>query len=323
MERKVYVGIDVSKDKLDVAVKATEADGAPKPTKRAKESWISGNTSGGVADLVRRVKALNPERIALEATGGYEQRVFKALREANLPAVIVNPGNVREFAKSMGRQAKTDRIDALMLAHFAEVRQPEVLPLPTANQQRIADLRGLRTDLLATRVAYNNRLETCGAEVRMHIEKLLGNVEGEIAVLDGKLKEALDATPEDAAKARLVQSVPGVGPVTAATLVGELPELGKISHRRISSLAGLAPINRDSGRQRGKRSIRGGRNEVRKVLYMAAFSARTHISVIRAFADRLEASGKCFKTVMTACMHKLLIILNAIVLSGTPWSPQT
>jgi transposase len=320
MTRKIYVGIDVSKDKLDVAVKATEADSVPSPAKRAKESWISGNTSGGVADLVRRIKALNPERIALEATGGYEQRVFKALREAGLPAVIVNPGNVREFAKAMGRLAKTDRIDALMLAHFAEIRQPEVAPLPTENQQRIAGLRGLRTDLLATRVAYTNRLENCGPEVREHIEKLLLNVRAEIEAIEAKLTAALAATPEDAAAAKLIQSVPGVGPVTAATLIGELPELGKLSHRRISALVGVAPMNRDSGRQRGKRMIRGGRNEVRRVLYMAAFSARRHNPVLRAFADRLEASGKTFKTVMTACMRKLLVILNAMVLAGTPWS---
>lgn len=320
MKQAIYVGIDVSKDKLDVGVKVTEAGSAPRPAKRAHETWISGNTAGGVADLVRRVKAMNPERIAVEATGGYEQRVFQALREAGLPAVIVNPGNVREFAKAMGRQAKTDRIDALVLAHFAEIRQPEVLPLPTENQRRIAELRGLRTDLLATRVAYTNRLENCGAEVRTHIEKLVGNVEAEVAAVDAKLADALAATPEDAAKAALVQSVPGVGPVTAATLVGELPELGRLNRRQISALVGVAPMNRDSGRQHGKRAVHGGRNEVRRVLFMAAFSARRHNSVLRAFADRLVAAGKPFKVVMTACMRKLLIILNAMALAGTPWS---
>src|SRR5690606_8176697 len=190
MNETVYVGIDVAKDKLDVAIKITEAGSTPRPAKRPHEAWTSKNTDAGVAELVKRLKAMSPNRIALEATGGYEQRVFRALREAGLPAVIVNPGSVREFARSMGRLAKTDRIDALVLAHFAEIRQPEVLPLPTANQERIAGLRGLRTDLLATRVAYNNRLENCGPEVRQHIEQLVASVEAQLKAIEAKLEEA-------------------------------------------------------------------------------------------------------------------------------------
>lgn len=320
MQQAIFVGIDVGKDKLDVAVKVKETDSAAGPAKRAREAWVSKNTDEGVAEIVKRLQAINPVRIALEATGAYEQRVFRALREAGLPAVIVKPGSVREFIRSMGRQAKTDKIDALMIAYFAEIRQPPVLPLPTANQDRIAALRGLRTDLLATRVAYTNRLENCDPVVRAEIEPFLADLEERIATLTAKLAAAIQAAPEDAAKAKLVQTVPGVGPVTAATLVGELPELGKLDGRSISALVGVAPMNRDSGHQRGKRATVGGRNEVRRVLYMAAFSARRHNPVLRAFAARLKAAGKPFKVIMTACMRKLLVILNAMVLAGTPWT---
>ena len=320
MKPRVFIGIDVSKDKLDIAVKATETEDTVSPAKRAVESWTTSNTDAGCDDLVGRLQALNPHRIALEATGGYEQRAFRALRAAGLPAVIVQPLNVREFARAMGKRAKTDPIDAWMIAYFAEVRQPEIVPLPTVNQERIADLRSLRTDLLKSRGQYTNRLEHCRAEVREHIEKLLAGIAVHIAELDAKLREALRATPEDAAKAALVRTVPGVGPVTAATLVGELPELGKLDRRRLSALIGVAPMNRDSGRMHGKRVTQGGRNEVRRVLYMAAFAARRFNPVIRAFAARLEAAGKPFKVVMIACMRKLLVILNTMVRAGTAWS---
>lgn len=322
MKRTYFVGIDVGKARLDVAVKVTDTPGTPGLAKRAHQAWVSPNTDAGVAELVKRLQALGPEKIALEATGGYEQRVFRGLREAGLPAVIIKPISAREFARAMGRQAKTDKIDALVLAHFAEVRQPEVLPLPTANQERVAALRGLRTDLLATRVAYNNRLENCGAEVRAFIEKFLVGLEADIASITASLGEAVQSTPEDAARAALVQTIPGVGPMTAATLIGELPELGKLDKRRLSALVGVAPMNRDSGQHRGKRATMGGRNAVRRTLYMAALSASIHNPVFRVFRKRLEDAGKPVKVVMTACMRKLLVILNAMVVTGTPWSPN-
>ena len=166
-----------------------------------------------------------------------------------------------------------------MIAYFAEVRQPEVLALPTANQDRIAALRGLRSDLLQTRTQYTNRLENCGEEVRKHIEKLLAGVNGEIAELDAKLREAIKTTPEDKARAALLRTVPGIGPVTAATLIGELPELGKLDRRRLSALIGLAPMNRDSGRQSGKRSTKGGRGDIRRVLYTRGRATADHLCV--------------------------------------------
>lgn len=201
MKPKVFIGIDVSKDKLDIAVKVAETGDAVGLATRAAEVWVTSNTEEGCVELVRRLQALNPHRIALEATGGYEQRAFRALRDAGLPAVLVQPLSVREFARAIGRKAKTDTIDALVIAYFAEVRQPEVVALPTENQERIADLRSLRTNLLKTRCQYTNRLEHCRAEVREHIEKLLVSVEVQLAELDAKLRDALQATPEDAAKA--------------------------------------------------------------------------------------------------------------------------
>lgn len=320
MKQTIWIGIDVAKDKLDVAVKKTEAGQHPAPTKRAQEAWISPNTDKGVAELVKRLHSLEPDRIVMEATGGYEQRVFLALRMSGLPAVIVPPGAVRAFAEGIGRKAKTDRIDALVLAYFAEVRQPEVLPLPTENRKRLTELGGLRGDLVATRTAYKNRLEHASRENRARIERLLEAVQAEIDELDKELVKALEATPEDAAKAKLLRSVPGIGPVNAAALVGGLPELGKLHRRQISSLLGVAPMNRDSGKGERKRFIRGGRRALRSLLHMAALSARTHNPAIRAFAQRLEAAGKPFHTVMTACIRKLIVILNAMVAAGTPWS---
>ncbi len=322
MNPRIFIGIDVSKDNLDIAVKAAETRDGVSPAKRAAESWSTTNTEAGCDETVRKLQALSPHRIALEATGGYEQAIFRALRGAGLPAVIVQPLSVREFARAMGKRAKTDPIDALMIAYFAEVRQPAVVPLPTANQDRIAGLRALRTDLLATRVQYTNRLENCRSEVREHIEKLLVGVAAQVAELDAKIHDAVESSPEDAAKAALVRTVPGVGPVTAATLVGELPELGKLDRRRLSALLGVAPMNRDSGRKQGKRVTYGGRSEIRRVLYMAALTARRFNPAIRAFAERLKAAGKPFKVIMTACMRKLLVILNAMVLAGTPWTPS-
>lgn len=321
MKRTIWIGIDVAKDKLDVAVKKTEAGQRSARVKRAHEEWISPNTVEGVAALVERVQKLEPDRIVMEATGGYEQRVFQALRAAGLPAVIVPPGAVRDFANGIGNKAKTDRIDALVLAYFAEVVDPQVMPLRTENQKRVAELSGLRSDLVATRTAYKNRLEHASRENHARIERLLGAVKAEIDELDKELAKALEANPEDAAKAALLRSVPGIGPVNAAALVGGLPELGKIKRRPLSSLLGVAPLNKDSGNTPRKRHIRDGRHDLRALLHMAALNARTHNPVIRAFAQRLEAAGKPFHTVMTACIRKLIVILNAIVASGTPWSP--
>jgi transposase len=320
MKRTIYVGIDVAKDKLDVAVKVTEAGEAPGMPKAANAEWISPNTDEGVAKLVQRVQEFGPDRIVMEATGGYEQRAFLALRAVGMQVTIVQPQNVKEFARAMSIKFKNDRIDALVLAYYAEVRRPEVAPPPTENQKRVAELRGLRADLVVTRVAYTNRLENCSNDVARRIQAFVDGIQAQIDELDAELAAALQATPEDAAKAAILRSVPGIGPVSAAALVGELPELGKLDRRRIASLVGVAPMSNDSGRRHGKRFITGGRKALRTVLHMAVVSARKHNPVIRTFADRLMAAGKPSHTVMSACVRKLLVILNAMVLAGRPWT---
>lgn len=320
MKRSIFIGIDVAKEKLDVAVTVRMADDPLSFPGVAHDEWISANTDVEVAKLVKRIKKLEPERIVLEATGGYEQRVFLALRAAELPVSIVQPQQVKDFIKAMGIKFKNDRKDALAQAYFAEVRRPEVYPLPTANQKRIADLRGLRTDLVGTRVAYKNRLENCSEETARRIKAFLKEVQAQIDELDKELAQALKATPEDAAKTKILQSVTGIGPVNAAALVGELPELGKTDRRGIAALVGLAPMSNDSGKRQGKRHVKGGRAAIRSLLHMAVVSARQHNPVIRDFGKRLEAAGKKGHTVMTACARKLLVILNAMVRSGTSWS---
>jgi transposase len=322
MKRSIFIGIDVSKNKLDVAVHSRgigEPIGMPKV---AEKEWISPNTAEGVADLVRQVEALGAERIALEATGGYEQRVFLALRAAKQPIAIVEPTPVKAFREALKIKYKGDRIDALVLSYYSEVARPDILPQPTDNQKRIAELRGLRTDLVGTRVAYKNRLESCSKETAQRIKAFLEAVQAQIDELDAELAKALQATPEDAAKAKILRSVTGIGPVNAAALVGELPELGKTDRRKIAALVGVAPMANDSGdTERGskRRHITGGRKHVRTLLHMAVVSARQHNPVIRAFAERLEAAGKQGWTIMTACARKLLVILNAMIRDGAMW----
>lgn len=319
MKRSVFAGIDVSKKKLDVVVTA-RSEGEPLGLPSAKEEWISLNTDKDVAQLVQRLRELNPERIVMEATGGYEQRAFLALRAAGLSVAIVQPQHVKEFIKAMSIKSKTDRKDALVMAYFAEVRRPDVHPQPTENQKRIAELRGLRADLVVTRGAYKNRLENCSEETARRIKGFLATIQAQVDELDAELAKALQATPEDAAKTAILRSVTGIGPVNAAALVGELPELGKTDRRSIAALVGLAPMSRDSGDWHGKRHISGGRKALRSLLHMAVVSARQHNPVIRVFAERLDAAGKPSHTVMAACARKLLVILNAMVRSGTRWT---
>jgi transposase len=320
MERVYFVGIDVGKDRLDVAVKAVDPSQPSQPAKRAHRAWASANDEAGITALIERLLQIEPVLIVLEASGGYERRVYLAMRGAGLRAALVQPNHARAFARSMGLLAKTDKIDALVLAYFAEVRRPEPGMLPTENQSRIADLRGMRSDLIDTRTAYKNRLKTASETTRRHIQRLLDELETSIASVEAELEQAVEGNPEDAKRAALLRTAPGIGPIIAATLVGELPELGRLSRREISALVGVAPMNRDSGRQHGKRSVKGGRREVRDKLYMGAVSAVKWNPPIRALYERLTAAGKLYKVVITACMRKLIVILNAMVAHGKPWS---
>ncbi len=301
------IGIDVSKRWLEVQV-YEEA-----------ESRKIGNDPDGFATMVERMKALQPELIVFEATGGYESRAVKALGEAGFAVAVVNPTRVRRFAEGVGILAKTDKIDARVIAHFGHVVRPAVNGRQSPLEEQLAAFVERRRQLLVELTAEKNRLSTCPECVREGIEEHIAWIEARIADLEAKIRSCISQKPEWQAEAEIIDSVPGVGPVTASTLVAELPELGQLSRQKIAALAGVAPFNKDSGPKRGKRRIFGGRSGVRRTLYMAALSASRHNPIIRAFYASLLKRGKEKKVALTACMRKLLVIINAMVRKGEAW----
>lgn len=305
----VWVGIDVSK---------TALDGAERPSGVA---WREGNDEAGIAQVVARLHALGPglRRIVVEATGGLERGVVAALALAGLPVAVINPRQGRDFAKATGRLAKTDALDAALLAHFAEAIRPAVRPLPAADAQALAALVERRRQLVGMHTAELNRLHSALPAVRPLIQAHLTWLQQAITELEGDLDQRLQASPLWRAREHLVRSVPGIGPVTARTLIAELPELGHGSAKQLATLVGLAPLNRDSGAWRGRRTIWGGRAQVRTVLYMAALSAVRSNPVLRAFYQRLVAAGKPKKLAVVACARKLLTLVHTLVLHDTPW----
>jgi len=309
MAEAVNVGIDVSKATLDVAVGV------------AGDFWQVKNNPKGIKTLVERLEAVRPALVVLESTGGYEKRAANALYVSGLPVAIVNPGRVREFAKSIGQLAKTDKIDARLLAFFAERVKPALSRIPDEDEQHLTGLVRRRRQLLEMRTAETNRLDTTHpaleAQLRSHIDWLTAKIEA----LNQEIDDFINQNPLYAQKDAVFQSVPGVGTVLARTLIAEVPELGHFNRKKIAALIGVAPINRDSGSKRGKRSIRGGRANVRSVLYMATLSAIRHNPVIRAFYQRLLENGKEKMVAVVACMRKLLVILNAMSRNMQPWSP--
>jgi transposase len=301
------VGIDVAKAHLDVAVRP------------AGDPWRVANDEAGVAALVARLAPLAPALVVLEATGGLERLAAAALAAAGLPVAVVNPRQVRDFAKAVGQLAKTDALDAARLARFAADVRPPPRPLPDADTQALAALLARRRQVVAMLTAERQRLGTAGAPVRRRIAAHVAWLAGELGALDAELGAALRASPVWRAKEDLLRSGPGVGPVVARTLLAELPELGALDRKRLAALVGLAPVACDSGTLRGKRLVWGGRGRVRAALSMAALVATRYNPVLRAFYRRLLRAGKAKKVALTACMHKLLLILNAIVHSATPW----
>jgi transposase len=306
-----FVGIDVSKATLDIA------------SLPDAETWTVTNDDAGLAELLPRLVALRPTLIVLEATGGFESAAVAALAKLGLPVVVVNPRQVRDFAKSMGRLAKTDALDALTLALFGERVRPAVRPLPDEAAQLLDALLTRRRQLIEMLTAEKNRLGFARGPVRRDITQHLRWLEKRLADVDGDLTDAIAASPLYRAQDDLLRSVPGVGRVTAFTLLGKLPELGRLSRREIAALVGVAPLNRDSGQMRGKRFVWGGRAPVRAVLYMAALVGVKHNPRLRVFYERLCAAGKVFKVAITACLRKLLTILNAMVHHQRKWDPQT
>jgi transposase len=305
-----FIGIDVSKATLDVAALP---DG---------ESWTVPNDDLGLAELAPRLVALAPALIVLEATGGFEMLAALTLAKVGLPVAVVNPRQVRHFAKAMGRLAKTDALDAGMLAEFAQRVRPQPRPLPDEAAQLLESLLTRRRQIVDMLTAEKNRLGFARGPVRRDISQHIRWLEKRLTDVDGDLQDAVTASPLYHAKAELLRSVPGVGQVTTLTLLATLPELGQLSRHQIAALVGVAPLNRDSGTVRGKRMVWGGRAPVRAVLYMAALVGLKHNPVLRVFYERLRAAGKPFKVAATACMRKLLTILNAMLHQNRRWDPH-
>jgi transposase len=305
----VYVGIDVAKDYLDSAVQPTG------------EHWRVPHDPPGLTNLVTRLDALAPALVVLEASGGYERPVLAALQAAGLPVALVNPRQTRAFAKATGKLAKTDRLDAVALARFAQAVQPPVRPTPAPDAQALAATLARRRHLLEMLTAEQNRLRTALPVVRPHLQAHIAWLKAALDDLDGELERQVRADPSWHERTDLLRSVPGVGPVLALTLLADLPELGRLNRREIAALVGVAPLNDDSGRRRGKRTVWGGRAAVRATLSMATIVATRYNPVIRAVYLRLQAAGKPKPVALVACMRKLLTILNAMVHHQTPWAP--
>jgi len=307
----MYVGVDVAKAELVVAARPSD------------ERWSVANDERGARTLAERLKRDAPALVVLEATGGYELAAVAALAAAGLPVVVANPRQVRDFARATGQLAKTDRIDAGVLALFAERVRPEVRPLPNEEAQELDAVLTRRRQLLEMLTAERNRLGQVAGRGRRPVKKSLkahiAFLERELRVADTDLGAMVRASPAWREKDDLLRSVPGVGPVLSLTLLAELPELGRLSRREVAKLAGVAPLARDSGTLRGHCYVRGGRASVRAVLYMAALVATRRNPVIRAFYERLLAAGKPKKLALVACMRKLLTILNAMARSGVRW----
>jgi transposase len=308
MSQDRFLGIDVSKAWLDVAGRP-----APAPYRLA-------NDPGGIAALVADPRALAPALVVLEATGGLELPVVAALQVAGLPVAVVNPRQARDFARATGQLAKTDRLDAALLARFAEaIRPAPQAPVPE-DVRHLDTLLTRRNQLISMRVMETNRLDRVGdREVRAEVQKHVAWLTKAIGRADAALAEAVKASPVWRAKDALLQSIPGVGPVATLTLLAGLPELGTTTGGRLAALVGLAPFADDSGSRQGGRHIRGGRAPVRRALYLAALSAVVHNPALRAFKERLAARGKRAKVILTAVARKLLVIANAIIRSGEPW----
>ena len=308
---QVFVGIDVSKARLDVALRPTD------------DCWHVGNDEAGIADVVERLRAVQPILVVLEATGGLEVPVTGALAEAGLPVVVVNPRHARDFAKATGRIAKTDTLDARGLAHFAEAVRPTPRPLPDAQAQALSALLTRRRQLVQMLTAERRRLQTAPQPIRADIPAHITWLTRRLARTDADVAAAIHASPLWRATDEMLQSTPGVGPILARTLVAEVPELGRLNRQEIAALIGVAPLNRDRGTIRGKRAVWGGRAHVRAVLYMSTLSAVRHNPVLKAFYERLRAVGKAPKVALTACMRKLLTILNAMIKHHTRWQGKT
>ena len=308
----VFVGIDVAKDRLDVAVRPSG------------ESFVVARTGAGISELTTKLTTLSAQIIAIEATGGFETVVAAALAAAQLPIVVVNPAQIRAFAQALGKRAKTDPIDAAVIAHFVEATKAQPRPLPDETMRLLTDLVTRRRQIVEMMAAEGQReRRLTDKRLRKSILRLRKALEKELAEIDGEIDDHVRGSPVWAAKEDLLASVPGIGPVIARTLIAQLPELGSLDRRKIAALVGLAPWTRQSGQWRGKSFIGGGRKSVRSALFIAAMVASRYNPVLKRFRDKLVSAGKPKLVALIAVARKLLTILNAIVRDKRPWQPQS
>jgi transposase len=307
MEPKVFVGVDVSKDSLDVAIGSQ------------KNIITFANDQKGADVLVKKLSRIGPELTVFESTGGYELLATSSLAEAGLPVVIVNPRQVRNFAKATGILAKTDAIDARVIAHFAEAVKPNVRPLKDRETSELTALVTRRRQIIEMIVAEGNRFKLASKRNKKDIKDHIRWLKKRMDKIESDIGKMIQRSPIWRCKDDILQSVPGIGPITSASLICDLPELGVLSPKKIAMLAGLAPLNCDSGKFKGRRRIWGGRASVRSGLYMATLAATRCNPAIKEFYQRLTAAGKCHKVAITACMRKLLIIVNAMLRDQTLW----
>lgn len=304
----MFVGIDVAKDRLDVHVRPSG------------ETFTVARDGEGLAALTERLMGLKPSLVVLEATGGFEVTVAAALGSAKLPLAVVNPRQIRDFARATGKLAKTDALDAAAIAHFAEAIQPEPRPIPDEQAQALGELVARRRQIVEMIVSETHRRRQMTQRLLLRqVDRHLAVLQEELSEIERELDDSIRGTPAWRANDDLLKSVPGIGNTTARTLLAELPELGTLDRKKISALVGVAPLNRDSGTMRGRRTTWGGRSSVRTALYMAALTATRHNPAIAAFYKRLRHAGKPPKVAIVACMRKLLTILNAILRDRRPW----
>ncbi len=305
-----FAGIDVSKIHLDVHLRPLD------------RTFQVGNDAEGIQTLLAQLRACPVDLVVLEATGGYEREVYAQLSAAGFRVARINPRQARHFAQATGKLAKTDRIDARVLAHLAQALQPEVQSVPDEHTAQLQALLGRRRQVVEMLVAEKNRLQISHRTVQPRVQEHIDWLEAELDDLNGQLQTALETDPNWRERNDLLRSVPGVGPVLSTTLLAELSELGHLDRKQIAALVGVAPFNCESGGLQGQRRVWGGRGSVRHALYMATLAARRCNPVIRAFFERLMRTGKPFKVAMTACMRKVLTILNALLAHHTAWNPQ-
>ena len=314
---RVFVGVDVSKDTLDVHALVPDAP------KDASCAFSVPNSAAGVDALRQKLKPHHVQLLVVESTGGYERRVAIELLTEGVAVAVVNPTRVRRFAEAMGTLAKTDRIDARVLAEFAMRLEPRPSERPSPEQVLLDELLTRRRQLVGMRTMEQNRqAQAVGALAVRQIRHHLKHLEKQVAQIDAELDELIDNDPRWKQRVELIDSVPGIGKTIAYRLVADLPELGQLNRGQIAALAGVAPMNRDSGGHRGRRAIRGGRIDARNALFMAAWVAKRHNPTIKVYAERLRAAGKPFKVIITACMRKILITLNVMVKTNAAWNDK-